>query len=65
MKQELDVCREEVNRKFESADVETRTQRNHTELLEERLVEMEEWSTVVHDTVKTSLEQQRQLQEHV
>lgn len=63
MKRGLDGCREETNRKFETVDLEMRAQRKDIEILEERTVETEEWSTDVHDIIKNSLEQQRKLQE--
>uniref|UniRef100_A0A3B5AS13 L1 transposable element RRM domain-containing protein n=1 Tax=Stegastes partitus TaxID=144197 RepID=A0A3B5AS13_9TELE len=65
MKRGLESYREETNKKFETVDVEMREQRKDIELLEQHVMEGEEWSTEVHDIIKISLEQQRKLQEKV
>ena len=56
MKQGLDSLREETNKKFEAVDVDMRAQKKEIDILEERTVEVEEWTTEVQDILTASLE---------
>ncbi|KAG7453592.1 hypothetical protein JOB18_012826, partial [Solea senegalensis] len=63
MKQGLDSVREDTTRKFETVDVDMRAQKKDIEMLEERTVDVEEWSTEIQDILKALLEQQNKLRE--
>ena len=63
MKQGLDSLREETKTKFESVDVDMQAQKKEIDTLEERTVEVEEWTTEVQDILTASLDQQTKLQE--